>query len=80
MGMKLAASQKAIEIKAREVQKGFHLSKFHRFSLYREITLCFQNLTLFSSCFLGQSVLPLYCTEVWPCYLQNTEQLLRSFS
>lgn len=39
MAMKLAASQKAIEIRAREVQQGFHLSKFHIFSVYREITL-----------------------------------------
>lgn len=80
MGMKLATSQKATEIKAIEVQWGFHLSKFCRFSLYCEITLCFQNLTLFSYYFLGQSVLPLYCTEVQPCYLENTEQLLKSFS
>lgn len=51
-----------------------------KFSLYCEISLCFQSSVLFSICFLGHSVILLCCTEVGSWYLENTEQLFESFS
>lgn len=56
-----------------------YLYKFHRFSLYREITLCLQSLILFSIYFLGCSVPLLVCHRSLVMLSREYRAIVRKF-